>query len=305
MNLRQIEVVTAILQAGSVSGAAALLGISQPSATRHLRNVESELGYLLFTREGGRVKPTPELRALRPLLRDATETLDKVAQRAISMAGSAPRLFRVGLVRALAGLVPAVYQAARDCCRSATFEFVTCESAALAQAIAARHVDLGLSTEPSHLENLVCHRLATEPLCCVGQARLLGDFGRATSIDMVALDALDAVKIVEKGVLTHFLAPYNRSCRWSPDVVSVDTAGTALEMASRGQGIAVVDGISARAFGGTLTALPLTPSVHMTLQAIVLDRGDAPPVLPELIDALRKPRAFPQRGMPELAGARR
>ena len=94
MNLRQIEVVTAILQAGSVSGAAALLGISQPSATRHLRNVESELGYLLFTREGGRVKPTPELRALRPLLRDATETLDKVAQRAISMAGSAPRLPR-------------------------------------------------------------------------------------------------------------------------------------------------------------------------------------------------------------------
>ncbi|TXL73784.1 LysR family transcriptional regulator [Vineibacter terrae] len=64
MNLRQIEVFRAVMLAGSVTGAARLLRVSQPGISRMLSHVELQLGVRLFERGKGRLRPTPEARAL-------------------------------------------------------------------------------------------------------------------------------------------------------------------------------------------------------------------------------------------------
>ena len=53
-----------MLQTGSLSAAARLLNISQPSATKHLQHAESTVGYALFRRHAGRLHPTQELMQL-------------------------------------------------------------------------------------------------------------------------------------------------------------------------------------------------------------------------------------------------
>lgn len=60
MNLRQVEVFRRVFEAGSVTGAADALGISQPAVSKHLAALERACGFLLFERTGGRLVPTPE-----------------------------------------------------------------------------------------------------------------------------------------------------------------------------------------------------------------------------------------------------
>ena len=64
LTLRHIEVIRAVLRAGTVTSAARQLAVSQPALSRTLKNAESRLGLLLFERRSGRLSPTPEALAL-------------------------------------------------------------------------------------------------------------------------------------------------------------------------------------------------------------------------------------------------
>lgn len=64
LNLRQIEVFHAIMIAGSLSGAARMLCVSQPAVSRVLATAESRLRILMFERVRGRLQPTPEAHRL-------------------------------------------------------------------------------------------------------------------------------------------------------------------------------------------------------------------------------------------------
>ncbi len=56
----------AVLDEGSLSGAARALGLTQPTVGRHVEALEGELGAPLFTRSGGGLAPTEAALALRP-----------------------------------------------------------------------------------------------------------------------------------------------------------------------------------------------------------------------------------------------
>ena len=64
MRLRHIEVFHAVMQAGTISGAAQLLFISQPAVTKVLQHCELQLGIALFERIKGKLYPTPEAHKL-------------------------------------------------------------------------------------------------------------------------------------------------------------------------------------------------------------------------------------------------
>lgn len=64
MNYRQVEVFKAIMDSGSVTGAAAILRISQPAVTKALRLIELDLGLQLFIRTAKGIAATDEARAL-------------------------------------------------------------------------------------------------------------------------------------------------------------------------------------------------------------------------------------------------
>ena len=77
MNLRHIEIFHAVYSTGTVSAAARLLNMSQPSVTNMLRHAESRLGFPLFDRNKGRLVPTADAHAL---FEDVREIQDKVYQ---------------------------------------------------------------------------------------------------------------------------------------------------------------------------------------------------------------------------------
>jgi DNA-binding transcriptional LysR family regulator len=64
LNTRQLEALGAMLESGTVTAAAARLGVSQPAVSKLLASLERETGLVLFQRENKRLFPTAEARLL-------------------------------------------------------------------------------------------------------------------------------------------------------------------------------------------------------------------------------------------------
>lgn len=58
LNMKQLKYVLVLANAGTFSKAADLLSISQPSLSQYVKNIEKELGIVLFDRTGGKLKLT-------------------------------------------------------------------------------------------------------------------------------------------------------------------------------------------------------------------------------------------------------
>ncbi|MDO5648788.1 LysR substrate-binding domain-containing protein [Paracoccus sp. (in: a-proteobacteria)] len=58
--LREYEVIRAVMATGSTAAAARQLGVSQPSVSRSIAQLEERRGVMLFARRGGRLHPTAE-----------------------------------------------------------------------------------------------------------------------------------------------------------------------------------------------------------------------------------------------------
>ena len=68
LTLRQVEVIRALMIAGTIQGAATLLGVSAPGISRLVKHTEDTLGLPLFERRGGVFVPAPQAHAVFEML---------------------------------------------------------------------------------------------------------------------------------------------------------------------------------------------------------------------------------------------
>ena len=101
---RMMEAFHAVMEAGSVSAAARILGVSQPAVSRLLKQFEEELGFRLFHRAKGKLTPTPEAHRLSIDVDSALEGIDRVRR-------SAEDVRRHGTGRVRIGITPMLYEA--------------------------------------------------------------------------------------------------------------------------------------------------------------------------------------------------
>ena len=96
VNLRQLNTLITIADAGSLAGAAGHLNLSQPAASRQIQALEIELGVPLFDRSGRHLQLTSEgediVRRARRLLQEA----DALRDRAKALKGGQIGTLRVG-----------------------------------------------------------------------------------------------------------------------------------------------------------------------------------------------------------------
>ncbi len=60
LSLREMDVFRRVMELGSITGAANQLRISQPAASRLIKQAEQRLGFPLFVRQKKRLIPTTE-----------------------------------------------------------------------------------------------------------------------------------------------------------------------------------------------------------------------------------------------------
>jgi DNA-binding transcriptional LysR family regulator len=82
MNLRQLECFRAVMVTGTMTRAAEVLRISQPSVSNIIAGLEHELGFSLFKRRKGRLQPTAEANYFFEEAQQTLESFGKAVQTA-------------------------------------------------------------------------------------------------------------------------------------------------------------------------------------------------------------------------------
>jgi DNA-binding transcriptional LysR family regulator len=152
MRLRHIEVFHAIMQVGSITGAAQVLQISQPAVTKVLQHCELQLGMKLFERVKGKLHPTPEALKLFVEVDRVNRSLHSVRRLASSLRDGDTETVRLVSTPTLAlTLVPVAMTAWRQRYKHTLCQLSTQHTREIVSALLLGEADLALSLQdPGH-----------------------------------------------------------------------------------------------------------------------------------------------------------
>ncbi|MCO4878543.1 LysR family transcriptional regulator [Paraburkholderia caribensis] len=168
MELHQLEAFSAVMSAGSVTGAARLLGRSQPGVSRMIQDLEQEIEYPLFDRKGPRVTPTERAFLLYAEVERMLVSLERIRASALAIGRNEAPPLRIAATPALAAaLVPrAIARTGIDAAAHET-QLRSASAEQVVQALLSRSVDVGIATLPLDHAALDLHYLIEAPCVAV------------------------------------------------------------------------------------------------------------------------------------------
>ncbi|MCJ8337865.1 MAG: LysR family transcriptional regulator [Pseudomonadales bacterium] len=270
MNLRQIEVFSAIMRTGSVTEAARSLHVSQPSISKLLRYTESKLGFALFQRISGRLYPTPEAEVL---YQEATRINEDVAHlRALAMQ---LRDFQTGQVRISAApaialeILPRVMSEFRKRFPKVALRLEAHKNKDIPELVYNRSSDIGISHFPVANPELEAETLAMGQIVCVMAKD--NPLALKSSICAADLKGVSTIDCYADSQFRHVLeeAVPELAERKYPGI-SVNYFAIGVRVAKEGGGIVLVDSFSFSSDDNPdVCAIPFVPEIPISLGIIV------------------------------------
>ncbi|WP_417607138.1 LysR substrate-binding domain-containing protein [Oceanimonas baumannii] len=175
LSFRQVEAFRAVMIAGTTTGAAELLYISQPAVSRLLNDFEAAVQVKLFERHHKRLAPTPEALLLFEEVERSFVGIDRLASMAEELRDFQRGSLKVAAMPAIAlGFLPRVMQQFSQSHQGVNLTLQVRSSQQVADWIATQHFDVGigainvvdpaLAVEVLGEAALVCALPATHPL---------------------------------------------------------------------------------------------------------------------------------------------
>ncbi|UKE82387.1 LysR family transcriptional regulator [Pectobacterium colocasium] len=145
MRLRHIEIFQAIVQAGTISGAARLLNVSQPNVSRVLNHAEQQLGFSLFERRTQGMVATEEGLRLIPKVQELFSHLQSISSLTEQIKTSKAHSVRLGAAHAFGQMIvaPTLVEFHKQAA-SVNVELVTEHFSTLCQNILQNQLDFAL-----------------------------------------------------------------------------------------------------------------------------------------------------------------
>ncbi|MCB1341793.1 MAG: LysR family transcriptional regulator [Pseudooceanicola sp.] len=253
------------MRCGTVTGAAAMLNISQPALSQILLHAEDQLGFKLFNRVRGRLVPTQEAEELYPEAERIFSELGALRRRTRDM-----RFGRTGLVRMGASAPPsmAIVPKALALFREAHPDIVVRSLIApmLNVVDLVRNGDISLGIV---MNNMSHHDLDVE---LVGQVDLVcllpadHRLARAESIGFPDLVEETLISYRADTLPARLLsaAAEADNLEFSPSI-EIDVSMTALPFVRGGLGVAIVDGLLPWDQFPDIVSLPVRPKITVPI----------------------------------------
>jgi DNA-binding transcriptional LysR family regulator len=262
MNLRQFEVFHAIMRTGSVTGAARLLNVTQPSVSTVLKHCETQLRFRLFNRVGGRLQPTPEAQALLPDIEAVFSRLAAVERLAQDLAGGRLGTLSVAAAFPIANgyLAKAVATFLADRPRTRV-ALQSLTSPQVVDRVASREVELGVVHEP-----VVNSEVETELLVCASLECVMRrdhPLARQASVPVGALATLPLITYLPQNLFRSYVDKALSHAGIAPPIVAqISVSLTGIMLAQHGCGVALVEPLMLRTMPfPDLVARPLDPPI--------------------------------------------
>lgn len=242
LEVRHLRVVCAVADQGSLSRAAAALGISQPALTRQVQRLERGLGGPLFIRDGNGATLTALGSYVLSRARAVLPAMDELNNGAAHRAGACDQLARLHYGAVLGPLAAGLLPALRELLPDSEVRFRTEQSnALLIDLLAGKRLELAALLEFPGYETeiragLQRHVVATEPVFV-----LLPETHSATRLDAVPLAELAKEEwALEPPEDNRFREYFTLACHdagFLPEVGYEAEAGSYTDLISSGQAI--------------------------------------------------------------------
>ena len=170
LTYRQLESFVAVLETGSMTRAAQRLHISQPALSQLISNFESDLGYPMFRRSGGRLAPTAEAELLREEVQSALAAVERACRRARDIGSfQAGRLAISAFPSLAASALPRLL--ARFCEEHPRVRVTlnAMSSAQMVEEVALQRVDFAISDLPERANGVAAEHMRRYHAVCVVQ----------------------------------------------------------------------------------------------------------------------------------------
>jgi DNA-binding transcriptional LysR family regulator len=266
MRLRQIEVFHAVYTNGSITNAAAVLNVSQPSVSKVLAHAEQQLGYRLFDRIKGKLVPTPEAHLLFNHVREVYDDVDRLRHVAVNLKAASAGRIRIASTPAFGlEILPRAIATFREAHTDAVFEIETLHLDAIRSALLESRIDIGLAFDPDKRPGIRRTRLAT-----AGFFVLAHDTAQFPGKKVLAVEDLvdqPFIGLNRRGPLGQMLADHLESAGFRPEIIAwTETYHVARALVAAGTGITIADEITARStVGGDVVMLPFEPPLSFDI----------------------------------------
>ncbi|EOH0526994.1 LysR family transcriptional regulator [Klebsiella aerogenes] len=279
MKLRHLEIFYAVMTCGSLSRAAESLNISQPAASKALKNAELKLGFKLFQRVRGKLLPSSEALTLFEKAQSIYQDLDNLRLLADNLARDTRAKITLGCLPSLGlSLVPELvtdfYQQNSNLVMTLTTE----HTETLVKKLDLREIDLALTLQPVQQGEIITTLIAEVPLVYIDRNYRQG---------AVDIKEIDQQRWISPG--PHSLSAAIATRRdFSTTRLNVQTYYMATEFVKRGIGCSITDIFSARHNLSPEMIHPITPPMKINL--CLLRRADVSlsPITQKFVDFLCK-----------------
>lgn len=246
MKLRQIEVFHAVYATGSVSKAAELLHVSQPSISKVLRHTEDVLGFLLFERSGGKLIPTREAENLFQAATQVQQQVDSLNDRVRQISRDKVESLSIAMTPGIGLSVgPEAMAIFHKEIPEIALEAQTLHYKDTIDGILNSNVDIGLVYEPYPHAGVSRVALSTAEFVCItaknhslsGQKSI--DYADLTQEKIINLSSSDPLgKLLQVCLEKHQLKSNHN--------ITANTYHIAKALAAKNVGVAIVDELTAK-----------------------------------------------------------
>ena len=270
MNLRQLEVFYAIMQAGSATGAARALNVSQPAISGVLKYTEQRLKMKLFERIGGRLHPTPEAIAILPDVREIFGRVDTLQRSMQEMRdGRSGRIVIAASPTLVNAYLPQAIGLLRKRSPLVEISILSLPTPLAIERVARREADIGLVYAPVLDRGVEFEDLATTEIACVApKSHALARRRHICAADLVNESVISLGPATLLGML---IEEASRKSGEAAPLIRIEASSslTACLLVAEGAGVALVDRSAAasRKFDD-LAFRPYRPKIGVPIKLI-------------------------------------
>ena len=261
---RQIETFRAVMITGSFTVAAEMLRTSQPTTSRVISELAEAVGFALFRRQGRRVTPTADGRALFESVEAHYRGLEEIEVAAARIRRFDGASLRIASVTSMAlSLLPVAIDAFR---RELPHVPITVSSGnhdTILGQLVNRQCDLGLAIMPDVPLEVDAHPIArVQVVAVLARDNPLASREGISMPDLAKMPLIMVARHLPGGRIIERL--FTGIGAHAEPMLEVQSGVIALRMVAQGLGIAVLDALTVTAFrDDRMVALPLWPVTEL------------------------------------------
>jgi DNA-binding transcriptional LysR family regulator len=291
MNLSYFAAFRAVMLAGTVSGAAQILGRSQPAVSRLLDKLEYELGVQLFERRKGLVTPTPQAHALLTEIERAYVSLDSLRTSALRVAKGEGSHIRVAAMPALGlDFMPSALSQFYSDWPNIKVSLNLRTSPRVEELAAAQQIDFGLAEMAFRRSGFTVELFSSAPyVVAVPENHPLAD---RSSLGLEDLSRTPFISYSAFAPARHLFDQAAQYAGIETDYIcETNFSAPAYAMVKRGLGLAVIDPFTAVLQRcEQVRVVPLVPAVPFKVTLLRPETRPSNPAMDALIERMREVR---------------